>query len=408
MRGIERRIEAGLDPDVASVASIFVSRWDVAVAGEAPEELRNRLGIAVGHRAYRAYRELLDSERWQRLLNEGARPQRLLWASTGTKDPDASDTLYIEGLASPLTVNTMPETTLHRLRRSRRARRAGPRRRRRRRRGAGRVRGGRGRRRRARRPAPGGGQGEPSSSPGPSCWRRSSRRRGRRARDQPPRSAVPCPYRGAGTRTAWEALERHFGEVRDVHLRDLFDADPARGERLVADGAGLHLDFSKNRVTDETLMLLGELAARARRRGAPRGDVRAASGSTSPRTARCCTSRCGCRASAPSSSTGSTSSRRCTRCSTGWRRFAERVRSGEWTGHTGKPIRNVVNIGIGGSDLGPVMAYEALRHYSRRDTDLPLRLQRRRHRLRRVDPRPRPRGDPVRRSPRRPSPPWRR
>jgi transaldolase len=111
MRGIERRIEAGLDPNVASVASIFMSRWDVAVAEQVPEELRNRLGIAVG-RAYVAYRELLESDRWLRLMNEGARPQRLLWASTGTKDPDASDTLYIEAFASPFTVNTMPEPTL--------------------------------------------------------------------------------------------------------------------------------------------------------------------------------------------------------------------------------------------------------------------------------------------------------
>jgi transaldolase len=113
MRGIERRIEAGLDPYVASVASIFMSRWDVAVSGEVPEGLRNRLGLAVGRRAYRAYRELLDSQRMQRLANEGARPQRLLWASTGTKDPEASDVLYIEGFASPFTVNTMPENTLH-------------------------------------------------------------------------------------------------------------------------------------------------------------------------------------------------------------------------------------------------------------------------------------------------------
>jgi transaldolase len=113
MKGIERRIEAGLDPDVSSVASIFMSRWDVAVTGEAPDELHNRLGLAIGFRAYRAYRELLDSQRVQRLMNEGARPQRLLWASTGTKDPDASDVLYIEGFASPFTVNTMPEPTLH-------------------------------------------------------------------------------------------------------------------------------------------------------------------------------------------------------------------------------------------------------------------------------------------------------
>ena len=112
MRGIERRIEAGLDPDVASVASLFISRWDVAVADEVPDELHNRLGIAVGGRAHRAYHELLDSPRMLRLMNEGARPQRLLWASTGTKDPNASDTMYIEAFASPFTVNTMPEPTL--------------------------------------------------------------------------------------------------------------------------------------------------------------------------------------------------------------------------------------------------------------------------------------------------------
>jgi transaldolase len=113
MRGIERRIEAGLDPAVPSVASLFISRWDVAVGKDVPDHLVNRLGIAVGGRAFRAYHELLQSDRMLRLMNEGARPQRLLWASTGTKDPDASDTLYIEAFASPFTVNTMPEPTLH-------------------------------------------------------------------------------------------------------------------------------------------------------------------------------------------------------------------------------------------------------------------------------------------------------
>jgi transaldolase len=112
MRGIERRIEAGLDPSVPSVASVFISRWDKAVSDEVPAALRDRLGIAVAKRAYGAYRQLLGSSRMQRLLNEGARPQRLLWASTGTKDPDASDVLYIEALAAPFTINTMPEKTL--------------------------------------------------------------------------------------------------------------------------------------------------------------------------------------------------------------------------------------------------------------------------------------------------------
>jgi transaldolase len=113
MRGLERRVEAGLNPDVASVASLFISRWDTAVADEAPEELRNRLGIAVGKRTYAAYREVLASDRAMRLRNEGAKAQRLLWASTGTKDPNASDVLYIEGLVSPFTVSTMPEKALN-------------------------------------------------------------------------------------------------------------------------------------------------------------------------------------------------------------------------------------------------------------------------------------------------------
>jgi transaldolase len=112
MRGIERRIEAGLPPDVGSVASVFISRWDVAVAGKVPEALNNQLGIAVAKRTYKAYLDLLSSPRWMRAYNAGARPQRLLWASTGTKDPKASATLYITALAAPLTVNTMPEGTL--------------------------------------------------------------------------------------------------------------------------------------------------------------------------------------------------------------------------------------------------------------------------------------------------------
>jgi transaldolase len=113
LRGIERRIAAGLDPRVASVNSLFVSRWDKAVADEVPANLRNQLGIAIARRTYRAYRELLASPRWRTLEAAGARPQRLLWASTGTKDPRASDTLYIEALASPDTINTVPEKTLH-------------------------------------------------------------------------------------------------------------------------------------------------------------------------------------------------------------------------------------------------------------------------------------------------------
>jgi len=112
LRGIERRIDAGLQPDVGSVASLFVSRWDAAVSGKTPAVLNNQLGIAIAKRTYKAYRELLGSPRWQRIYNAGARPQRLLWASTGTKDPKASDVLYVKALAAPFTVNTMPEGTL--------------------------------------------------------------------------------------------------------------------------------------------------------------------------------------------------------------------------------------------------------------------------------------------------------
>ena len=112
LRGVERRIEAGLRPDVGSVASVFISRWDAAVMDKVPESLRDQLGIAIAKRTYKAYRALLASPRWQRAFNAGARPQRLLWASTGTKDPKASDVLYIKGLAAPFTVNTMPENTL--------------------------------------------------------------------------------------------------------------------------------------------------------------------------------------------------------------------------------------------------------------------------------------------------------
>ena len=115
LRGIERRIDAGLNPNIGSVASVFISRWDTAVMDKVAGSLHDQLGIAIAKRTYKAYRSLLSSPRWQRIYNLGARPQRLLWASTGTKDPKASDILYIKGLAAPFTVNTMPEGTLNAL-----------------------------------------------------------------------------------------------------------------------------------------------------------------------------------------------------------------------------------------------------------------------------------------------------
>ena len=180
-------------------------------------------------------------------------------------------------------------------------------------------------------------------------------------------------------RPQWQALQRALrSRSATVHLRELFASDPARGERLVAEAAGLYFDYSKQRVTDDTLapaaarwptrcglreridaMFRGEQDQRHRR----------------PRRAACRAARAARRSA--SRSTARTSCRKCTRCSTRMAGFADRVRSGAWTGHTGKRIRNVVNIGIGGSDLGPVMAYEALRHYSQRDLDVALRLQRR-------------------------------
>jgi transaldolase len=112
LRGVERRLEAGLNPDVGSVASMFISRWDSTVHAKVPGELRNQLGVAMAQRTYKAARELLSSPRWHRVYNAGARPQRVLWASTGTKDPAAPDILYVRALAAPFTVNTMPERTL--------------------------------------------------------------------------------------------------------------------------------------------------------------------------------------------------------------------------------------------------------------------------------------------------------
>jgi transaldolase len=112
MRGVERRIDAGLNPVVGSVGSVFMSRWDAAVIDQVPDELRDSLALAVGLKTYQAYRELLDSDRWQRLKNSGARAQRLLWASTSTKDPKAPDDLYLHCLGAPFTVNTVPEATL--------------------------------------------------------------------------------------------------------------------------------------------------------------------------------------------------------------------------------------------------------------------------------------------------------
>jgi glucose-6-phosphate isomerase len=165
---------------------------------------------------------------------------------------------------------------------------------------------------------------------------------------------------------AWRALEDHFSAIRDVHLRDLFEADPERGERLVADAAGLHLDFSKNRITDETVIMLGELA---RERGVEGRREAMFSGEHINVSEDRAVLHTALRLPRERSLLvdGADVVKEVHEVLDRMGDFAERVRSGEWTGHTGRPIRNVINVGIGGSDLGPVMAYEALRHYSRRE-----------------------------------------
>ncbi len=167
-------------------------------------------------------------------------------------------------------------------------------------------------------------------------------------------------------RAAWQDLERHFSQLRDTQLRDLFAADPARGERLIAEGAGLYLDFSKNRITDETMMLLGRLALEC---GVPERRDQMFAGERINVSENRSVLHVALRMPRNRSLIldGVDVVKEVHAVLDRMSVFSERVRSGEWTGHSGRPIRNVVNVGIGGSDLGPAMAYEALRHYSRRE-----------------------------------------
>ena len=344
------------------------------MAGKVPAALTNRLGIAIARRTYKAYRELLASPRWQRAYNCGARPQRLLWASTGTKDPKASDVLYIEALAAPFTVNTMPEATLKAFA------------------DHGEV--------GATMPADGGDceavlaqfakaginidalaaqlQDEGAKVVHQVLERTDGGHRvedrgaqGGRVTDAYDRATVSPLTK----RKAWKALTAHYQTARELHLRELFAADPKRGERMTAEAAGLFLDYSKNRITDETLKLLVQLAAesglRERIDAMFRGDK---INITENRAVLHVALR------APKDASivvdGKNVVPEVHAVLDKMADFSNRVRSGAWKGYTGKRIRNVVNIGIGGSDLGPVMAYEALKHYSEREHDLPLRLQR--------------------------------
>ena len=342
-----------------------------------PEALRNRLGIAVSGRIYKAYRELLSSARWQRAFNFGARPQRLLWASTGTKDPKASDVLYIQALVSPFTVNTMPEGTLKAM-------------------------------------YDHGEVGAALGADGGDCeavlaqftkagidvdalaaqlqtdgansfvqsWnelmsvivnKSADLNNGCRSLSEIRKEYEMTISAGASgellepltNREAWKALQGHYKKIRSLHLRNLFAGDPGRGERLTAEAAGVFLDYSKNRITDETVNLLVALAEESGLRQRIDAMFR---GEKINVTEKRAVLHVALRAPRDASIMvdGVNVVPEVHAVLDKMAAFSERVRSGEWKGATGKRIRNVVNIGIGGSDLGPVMAYEALRHYSDR------------------------------------------
>ena len=343
-----------------------MSRWDVAVAKQVPADLADKLALAVGLDIYRAYRRLMSSDRFQRLENDGARMQRLLWASTKTKDPAASDTLYVHGLAAPFTVNTMPDDTLEAFFDHGEVGEPLP------------ADGGDADALLSRFAAAGIDTGD-ARGQAPERWGQVLCERLERAHGPhqgadrlgrlnvramiAPRGDTSAKFATAGAARPTKPSQSTIAKIEGRHLRELFAEDPTRGERLSAEAVGLYLDYSKNRITDETLGLLFELAQQSgleRHRDAmfagerinvsenrsvlhvalrmPKGaslvvdgvDVVAEVHEVLDRMAA----------------------------------FANRIRSGEWKGHTGKPIRNIVNIGIGGSDLVPVMAYEALRHYS--------------------------------------------
>ena len=359
LRGLERRVAAGLSPDIRSVASLFVSRWDRAVADKVPSALRNTLGIAVSKQAYGAYRDILEGDRFQRLANLGARAQRLLFASTGTKDKGASDTLYIAGLAAPNTINTMPEYTLLAFADHGAAPHALPRD------------GGDAEASLAAHARAGidlGRAGRPTAVRRRQGLRRLLARLARRDRRQEQGHGLTQRRTPMPTLTgspAWQALAAHHARVKDVQLRTLFADDPGRAERLSAQGAGLFLDYSKNRVTDETMRLL--LALAEERGVAKRRDAMFA-GEKINATERRAVLHVALRAppDAHIEVDGADVVPDVHKVLDAMSHFATRLRGGAFTGHTGKRIRNVVNIGIGGSYLGPEMAYRALRPFSDR------------------------------------------
>ena len=336
MRGIERRIAAGLNPDVRSVASVFISRWDRAVAGKVPDELHDQLGIAIAKRTYHAYRDLLDSDRAQRLAERRRAPAAAAVGEHRHQGP--------AGLRHPL--RQRARLAAHRehhaggdadrLRQPRRDRPAAHA-------GRGRCRGGarpirprrRGRPRARRRAADRGRQGVRHLVERADGGHRVQERRAEEGELTVPASA-PLLTR----RPEWKALAEHYAKIKDVHLRTLFAEDPRRGERLTAEAAGLYLDYSKHRITDETLRLLLALAEAVDLRGRIdamfRGDK---INVTENRAVLHVALR------APSGQSivvdGVNVVPEVHAVLDKMAAFAERVRSGAWTGHTGKRIRNV-------------------------------------------------------------------
>ena len=395
LRGIERRIAAGLDPKVESVASLFVSRWDVAVKDQVPPEQRNRLGIAIARRTYKAYRELLASPRWT-----AARRRRRASAAAALgqhrhEGPGRARHALRRGARRARHRRHDSRQDAARLRRPRPRRRADAARRRRRGSGDRRssaatastsTRSPRGCRRKA---------ATRSRSRGTSLPRRPRAKR----RAQPRRTAAARMSAATldARAPAWQALAAHHaGSVR-CHLRELFADDPGRGERLVARGRGPLSRLLEEPRQRRDAALLVDARRRLRRARAHRGDVSRRRRSTRPRSARCCTSRCARRRAARSWSTAPTSSPRCTACSTAWAPSPSGSQRPLARPH--RPARSGTSSTSASAapTSGPVMAYEALRFYSDRRAHAALRLQRRRHRPGRGDARPRSGRDALHR-----------
>ena len=355
MKGIERRVAHNQDPFVGSVASVFISRWDSSVSESVPDELKNDLGLAIGLDVYRGV--------------QGAEGLGSLAAPREQRGEDAAAALGEHGHEGPEctrhAVRPRPRRTVHHQHDARQDARGVPRPRRSGRPDAT-------RRRRLRRPVRAirgrGSRPDLVGSEAAVRWGSVVRRRvdGSHAGDPAEERVGGVMATALRDRPAWKALEQHHAEIGGTHLRDLFASDAGRGERLTAEAVGLYLDYSKNRVTDETMRLLQQLAEES---GLREHTEKMFTGERINVSENRSVLHVALRMPKGTSLVvdGVDVVAEVHEVLDRMSAFSDRVRSGEWKGHTGKPIKNVVNVGIGGSDLGPVMAYEALRHYSKRD-----------------------------------------